>query len=87
MSQAGTTLKNTFICFSALTILTLTLQVSPLYAEEDIWDDKPAKMPPRYPLTEKGIENLLARIAEESPQKAEQLKKLREQDPQKFRRR
>jgi hypothetical protein len=59
--------------------------------EENIWDDdRPGPRPRRAPtrrveLTEERIEHIMSHLAENHPEKAEQLKRLREDDPERFR--
>ena len=53
--------------------------------EENIWsDDKPRYMSRRMELTEEVIERVMTRLAETDPEKAEELKRLRKKDPEKF---
>jgi hypothetical protein len=56
--------------------------------EESIWaQDKPRKPPLRrsaLELTDERIERIMNRLSEAEPEKAEELTKLREQDPEKF---
>lgn len=53
--------------------------------EENIWSEDAAKGEPgRFRLTEEGIERIMNQLAETEPNKAAELKQLREKDPEKF---
>jgi hypothetical protein len=75
--------KAVFFVIAAL-LLSCTFSSPVIAAEEDIWSDEPAKTPRRFQLTDERIEQILNRIAEKAPQRAEELKRLRKEDPEKF---
>ena len=53
--------------------------------KEDIWSEDAAKgKPGRFELTEEKIERIMNQLAKTDPEKAEELKQLREKDPEKF---
>jgi len=75
--------KAVFFVIAAL-LLSCTFSGSVIAAEEDIWSDEPARIPRRFQLTDEKIEQTLKRIAEKAPKRAEELKLLRKEDPEKF---
>lgn len=75
--------KAVFFVVAAL-LLSCTFSGSVIAVEEDIWSDEPARIPRRFQLTDEKIEQILKRIAEKAPRRAEELKLLRKEDPEKF---
>jgi hypothetical protein len=55
--------------------------------KEDIWKEeepRPTRRGPRFELTDEEIERIMKSLAESNPEKAKELEKLREKDPEKF---
>lgn len=75
--------KAVFFVIAAL-LLSCSFSSTVIAAEKDIWSDEPAWIPRRFQLTDEKIEQILNRIAEKAPQRAEELKLLRKEDPEKF---
>jgi hypothetical protein len=69
------------ICAVCVMIFVAGLCSTAVAADKDVWGDKQGQSG----MTEEKIERLLDRIAEENPERAEQLRQLKAENPQEFR--
>ena len=71
---------------AAVVLLSMPLSVWAAETEEDIWSDEaPGPKSRRFELTDEKIEQLLDRMAEAHPERAEELRKLAKDNPEQFR--
>lgn len=70
---------------AAVVLLSLTPAMQAAEADEDIWSDKPTDTGQRPRLSDERIEEFLDRLAEAHPERAEELRKLRKDNPEQFR--
>ena len=66
-----------------LTLISLTPAIQ-AEADEDMWSDEPTEMRRRPGLSDERVEEFLDRLAELHPERAEELRKLRQDDPEQF---
>ena len=69
---------------AAVMLLSLTPAIQAAEANEDIWSDEPTDMRQRPGLSDERIEEFLGRLAEVHPERAEELRKLRKDNPEQF---
>jgi len=74
------------LAMAAVVLLTTPLPCRAAEKEkEDIWsDDRPKRAPVRWELTDEKIGHILSLLKESNPKKVEELEKLRQEDPEKF---
>jgi hypothetical protein len=73
-----------FITTFTILSLCMILPMPSAIAEEDIWTDEPASRSRRFDLTDERVDRILKMIGEKAPERAEELKRLRKKDPEKF---
>jgi hypothetical protein len=71
---------------ASLALVSLTPASQAAEADEDIWSDEPTDTQKRFSLTDERVEEFLDRLAEAHPERAEELRKLRKDNPDQFRR-
>lgn len=71
---------------ASLALMSLTPAMQAAEAEEDIWSDEPTDTQRRPRLSDERIEEFLDRLAEAHSERAEELRKLRKDNPEQFRR-
>lgn len=84
MWHATRLLNKLFLTTFTFLMVSLLLPPTSVIAEEDIWTDEPPSQSRRFELTDERIERILKMIAEKTPERAEQLKRLRKDNPEKF---
>ena len=72
------------ICAVCVMIFVAGLCSTAAAANEDVWGDRKGDKQGQRGMTEEKIERLLDRIAEENPERAEQLRQLKAENPQEF---
>ncbi|RKY07370.1 MAG: hypothetical protein DRP65_10590 [Planctomycetota bacterium] len=73
------------VLVAAVVLLSITPAMQAAKAEEDIWSDKPTGMRQRPRLSEVKFEEFLDRLAKTDPERAKELRKLRKDNPEQFR--
>jgi hypothetical protein len=85
----GKRMRTDYLKLVVLTAMSFLLVSGLVWAagekEEDFWgDDRPRGRQGRFELTEERIERIMGRLKEAEPEKAAELKKLQEEDPNEF---
>ena len=70
---------------AAVTLLSLTPTTHAVEADENIWSEQQPETQRRSRLTDERIEEFLDQLAEAHPERAEELRKLRKDNPEQFR--
>lgn len=70
---------------ASLALMSLTPASQAAEADEDIWSDEPTDIQQRFRLTDERVEEFLDRLAEAHPDRAKELRKLRKDNPEQFR--
>lgn len=70
---------------AAVALVSLTPAAQAAEADEDIWSDERPEMQRRFRLSDERIEEFLNQLAETHPERAEELRKLRKDNPEQFR--
>ena len=84
MYHATRLLYKMFVLTFSVFLLSLILSVPSAIAEEDIWTDEPPARWRRMELTDERAERMLKMIGEKTPERAAELRRLRKEDPDKF---